>query len=481
MESAGTVQRAWGEFHRGAFRTAECMLSELPEDVESVRLRLWIALRLGDTEAKLRHGAWLAEHGGAELSAVGRAHENVARAALGMAPSPWIAAPSSWSSSEVAYANGLIAFMQGRKNDVRIELARAAARTAEQRVRRAQLRAWAEALTEDLERQATYLLHALSRAIAEEVDRGLVAIIAGSLALLVREMELGDLALHAEELLEAVEWPEDETIYRFYAQRALAWRKSLRGDWIPAMEALDSTLAIAPDPMRRALVFCDRARISYAVGERVGAASARLNAFAAFDDIDWTKAQHDEAMGVFGAMDVLGVDPHRAKILFDRASSISVSKMTGGAHGCRLQAFKAFALSALTDGEEAIEHAHDAYKLFKSLKYVHRAAHCALRAVELGGGARWRDRVERLIAPYPRSLTARAFERFNSPIRRIRGRRREVVDLLLPGNKTAREIGSILGIAESTVRVHIKQINRLLNVENRSQLVRLFLDPGSAA
>jgi len=42
-------------------------------------------------------------------------------------------------------------------------------------------------------------------------------------------------------------------------------------------------------------------------------------------------------------------------------------------------------------------------------------------------------------------------------------------------------MGSILGITESTVRVHIKQINRLLNVENRSQLVRLFLDPGSAA
>jgi DNA-binding CsgD family transcriptional regulator len=36
-------------------------------------------------------------------------------------------------------------------------------------------------------------------------------------------------------------------------------------------------------------------------------------------------------------------------------------------------------------------------------------------------------------------------------------------------------------MAEGTVRVHIKHMNKILNVENRSQLVRLFLESGSAA
>ncbi|MGC2130947.1 MAG: LuxR C-terminal-related transcriptional regulator, partial [Candidatus Aquilonibacter sp.] len=142
---------------------------------------------------------------------------------------------------------------------------------------------------------------------------------------------------------------------------------------------------------------------------------------------------------------------------------------------------KTFALSHLSDGEEALQHAQSAYKMFKEMKYTHRATSCALRAVELGGGARWRERVERLVAAYPRSLAARQYERMTAPIARVRGRMREVAELLVSSNKTAREIGEALGMAEGTVRVHIKHMNKILNVESRSELVRLFLESSSAA
>ncbi|MGD0969538.1 MAG: LuxR C-terminal-related transcriptional regulator, partial [Candidatus Aquilonibacter sp.] len=278
-----------------------------------------------------------------------------------------------------------------------------------------------------------------------------------------------------------VAWPRERVTARFYTQRALAWQKSLRGNWIPAMQLLDGAFALAPDTMRRGIVFADRARISTAIGEYVSAASSRANAIECFSQVDWTRAHSEEPVGLFGAMDVLGSDHEQAFALFGSANSNSVSKLLAMGHGRRLDAFKRFALSHLTEGEEALGHAQVAYKMFKELKYVHRATSCALRAVELGGGARWRERVERLVAAYPRSLAARQYERMTAPVARVRGRMREVADLLVSSNMTARQIGETLGMAEGTVRVHIKHMNKILNVENRSQLVRLFLESGSAA
>jgi len=313
------------------------------------------------------------------------------------------------------------------------------------------------------------------------MDCVLIVRIAEMLAPLVREVELGELGVRAEELLERVVWPQEETAARFYAQRALAWRKAIRGDWIPAMHSLDAALALAPDATRRGLIFADRSRISLAAGEPISAKSSCANALDCFAEIDWSGLPREEATIVFGAMDVLRASRERASGLFEQAAGVSLSKMAAMGHGRRLEAFKMFALSHLTEGDESLQHAQSAYKMFKEMKYIHRAMSCALRAVELGGGARWRERVERLVAVYPRSLAAREYERLTSPVARVRGRMREVAELLVTSNKTAREIGEALGMAEGTVRVHIKHMNKILNVESRSELVRLFIESSSAA
>ena len=122
---------------------------------------------------------------------------------------------------------------------------------------------------------------------------------------------------------------------RFYAQRALAWQKASRGDWIPAMHLLDSAFAFAPDAMRRGLIFADRARISMAIGERISAASSCANAFECFSEIEWSGAPREEAMGVFAAMDVMSADRERALTLFQSASAARVSRLIGGGHGRR--------------------------------------------------------------------------------------------------------------------------------------------------
>jgi DNA-binding CsgD family transcriptional regulator len=481
MGSRVEVTRAWDLFHLGCFAEAESLLSPYPNDPEAVRVLLWIAIRRSDTDAKRRLGAWLADHGADQLAAVGRAHENVALATLNLPLRNWQTPTSKWAQAEIAYARALIAFIEDKPERVRDELTKALPQIPEQRVRYAALRAWIDGLFEQFERQATHLLHALSLAIDQNVDRALIGSIADALAPLAREIELGELGLRAESLLQKIAWPEEHTTARFYSQRALAWQKALRGDWIPAMHLLDGAFAFAPDAMRRGLVFADRARISSAIGERVSAASSRANAFECFSEIEWGRALGEEAMGVFAAMDVMRDDPDQARALFDRADASQTSKLHTASHGRRIEAFRIFALSHLTDGDEALKHAQNAYKVFKELKYTHRATSCALRAIEVGGGARWRERVERLVAAYPRSLAAREYEHMTAPIARVRGRMREVAELLVSSNMTARQIGETLGMAEGTVRVHIKHMNKILNVENRSQLVRLFLESGSAA
>ncbi|MGB6984559.1 MAG: LuxR C-terminal-related transcriptional regulator [Candidatus Aquilonibacter sp.] len=481
MDSRVEIARAWDLFHLGSFSEAEAAVSSFPDEPEAIRLRLWVSMRRGDQVEVCRLGAWLAENGGEKFAAVGRAQQNIALATLRRPLENWLTATSRWAQAEVAYGRALVAFMEGPPDQVRAELARALPQTIEQRVRYATLRAWIYGLYEQFEKQATHLLHALSLALEGGADRSLTATIAGALALLMREIELGELAIRADTLLETVVWPLDRTMARFYAQRAIAWRKALHGGWIPAMHLLDGALSLAPDCARRGIVFADRSRVSDAVGESVAAASSRANAFDCFAEIDWSRDVIDEATGLFAAMDVLRADQQRAQELFMRADAAGVSKMSSFARGRRLKAFREFALSHLTNGDEALQHAAAAYKIFKELKYTHRATSCALRAVELGGGARWRERVERMIAEYPHSLAAKEYERLTSPVARIRGRMREVAELLVSSNKTAREIGETLGMAEGTVRVHIKHMNKILNVQNRSQLVRLFMEASSAA
>jgi DNA-binding CsgD family transcriptional regulator len=480
MISRGEITRAWGLFHIGALAEVESLLFSRT-DADATFIRLWVALRRGDVEGKRTLGSLLANSGDQKLAAIGRAHENVALATLREPLQPWLIPNGRIAQAEVAYARALIAFTQDAPENVREELSKALPQTADQRVRYAQLRAWIYGLREHFENQATHLLHALSLALKENVDRSLVARIADAIAPLVREVDLGELGPRAEQLLEAIDWPIEPVRGHFFTQRALAWRKALQGAWIPAMHLLDGSLALAPDQLHRGLVFADRSRVSRTTGEDISSASSRANAFDCFEAVNWADARSDESVGLFASIDVLSPELERARALFDRADAVVVSGLIGSGHGRRLSAFREFALSHLTDGDEALQHAQAAYKTFKELKYIHRATSCALRAVELGGGARWRERVERLIADYPRSLAAKEYERLTSPMSRIRGRRREVAELLVASNKTAREIGAALGMAEGTVRVHIKHINKILNIESRSQLVRLFLESTSAA
>jgi DNA-binding CsgD family transcriptional regulator len=481
MDSRVEIARGWDLFRLGALAEAESLITPLENDPEALRLLLWIAIRRNNASKKQYYGERLARCDRPELAVVGRAHENVARVTQGVDPNPWLAGTSPWSLAEIAYTRALIAYIRDEREKVSAHLSSALPQIAEQRARYSQLRAFSKASADDFEGYGTLLLHALTRALEGNVDRTLTAIIAGSLALIIREVELREVATRADELLARVEWPIDPSSHRFYARWATAWRKATMGEWIAAMDLLSTAITIAPDPMRQALVYADCARISRILPENVSAAASRSLAFECIETIDWSSARGDDAICALSLMDVLSLDAERARRLFDSISSAPVSKLFGGGHGRRYDAFRAFALTHLNKGEDALQYAQTAYSLFKGMRHLHRAADCALRAVEAGGGARWRSRVEKLTASYPRCLAARRFEHVNAPISRIQGRRREVMEALVSSNNTAREIGAELGMKPSTVRDHIRHIYKTLAIENRSQLVRLYLEAYPAA
>ncbi len=257
--------------------------------------------------------------------------------------------------------------------------------------------------------------------------------------------------------------------------------RAVRGEWISALHLLDATLAVAPDDMRRGLIFVDRARIHHAANEESAAAASRQSALSCFERVDWSRALRDEAMGIFGAMDVLVLEPDRARALFEAAVRVRVSVEIGGGHGKRLHAFRLYAESYLAGGDFAFKSAQEAYRAFKSVKYLGRSASCALRIVELGGGARWRSRVERFIERYPHSLVARQYARINSPLATLPHRTYQVARLLASTNQSTKEIATALGMAEATVRVHVRTLHHRLNIRNRSDLVRLFMRSTPAA
>ncbi len=121
----------------------------------------------------------------------------------------WLPATSDGRRAEVAYARALVAFVEGAPDGVRDGARAGLPQTAEQRVRYATLRAWVYGLHEQFEKQAHICFTRFHLRSTDDVDSGLQANVAGTLAPLVRELELGELGDRAETLLESVVWPQD--------------------------------------------------------------------------------------------------------------------------------------------------------------------------------------------------------------------------------------------------------------------------------
>ena len=458
-------------FHRGDYAGSLALIGDQPKTSSDARVLLDIGLRRRDFKLVYQAAEYLRELGNKDEREVGRAYAAYARRALGYAASRLVAAVSDRRcASDIAYVNALVAWMGGDYSQARSYLRSTLPATAEQRVKYMALQSW---LGVSLERQAHLLLGALTQALTADVDVGLIGNIAHPLAVLVRELELGDLAARAEELLRGIQWGPEATADRFYAERALGWNAAMHGDYIDGLQRVDRAAYLAPEPAQRALVAIDRMRICQMAGDATNVHVAASIAFLHFEEIAWDNPEiNDEPFGLYGAADVLApVDRERTLRLLHQADCATPTLALGAAHAAQLEALRNLAHAFVsTDERRALTLARQAYRTFHAIGYAYRAATAALRAYDMSGVKHWLDKAAAYAERYPRSVFARAVVGRTSALRHVTPRRRELLEAIA-ANLTNKEIADRLAISENTVKEHIRMLHHLFGVKRRSELI----------
>ncbi len=479
MQRPSLVEDALAAFQSGEYTKALGLLASCHPCGARADVLLRIALRQRDYDrvwAAARELRDLAAS--ADQRAIGEAQmffADVARNRTTAAFPETIHAATAVGGAEVALVRAMVEWMRGSTN-IRGLFPENPPQTLDQKVRRVALEAWCAASRGDLQRQAELLLNALTRACQGNLDIGGIMLLAHPLAVLLREIELGEIGSYAEDVLRKVPWGRISLQDRYYGERAFAWRRALDGEYIAALTHLDAAMASAPDDLCRGVSHIDAARIALASDAHLHAEAAVELAFTAFERFDWEHASHEEPLGLFGAMDVLSRDRERAERLFQRAQQVMPTTALGVAHGPRLQAYRAFAEAMIAQSSEtALERSKEAYRLFRRCGYVFRAASTALRAFEACGDRKWLERVGVVTDRYPRSLFALAYRRYAELPPGLTERRLQVLRGVCAG-KTSEQVATDLGLSESTVRKHIGDLHRILGVTRRAELVRRALE-----
>jgi len=474
MERPSLVEDALNAFQHGHYQTAKDILLGCQRCAACSEVLLLIGLRLRDYDLVWRAAVDLRETGETpDQRAIGEARMFYADVARNRTAEPFSQTTrprTAVGKSEIALIHASIEWMRG-STDIKTLLSENPPQTLDQKIRRISIEAWIAELRGDIRRHAELLLNALSRALTGGLDAGAIMVLAHPVAALFREIDFGELAPHAEAILKKVPWGSVSTHDRFYGERAFAWRRALDGDFISALKHLDTAMLAAPDDLCRALSHIDSARIAVASNSHVHAQASIALAFAAFERVEWTAATHEEPLGLYGSLDILSVEPERARLLLDRAVAAVPTAALGIAHGSRLTAYRTFAEAAVaTSPEEAYIKANAAYRLFIKCGYVFRASSAAVLAFEASGQRKWLERASELVTPYPRSILAMSLRQHAERPHGLTERRLQVLRGLCQG-KTSQQVADSLCLSESTVRKHIGDLHRILGVTRRAELV----------
>ena len=229
MQSRVEIARAWDLFHLGAFpKPRRCFLAHVTDDPEAAHVRLWIAIRRDDYRVEARRlGAWLAQHGRREpCRRWARARKSPLLPRCDLPLEEWLPATSNGLKPKSRMRARSSLSCKAPLTACETELAQALPQTASSAFATPHFARGSTDYTNSLKSKRHICFTRFHLRSTVDVDRGLQATIAGTLAPLVRELELGELGDRAEQLLESVVWPQERTMSRFYTQRALAWRKA---------------------------------------------------------------------------------------------------------------------------------------------------------------------------------------------------------------------------------------------------------------
>ncbi len=332
-----------------------------------------------------------------------------------------------------------------------------------------------------VEKQVSELEAALDELdVAPERDEFYRANALLTLALLGRELNLPESRARVRSIYDSMLWNNGIALHRFQVTRFLATYDALEGNELGAFGRLRTAMQQAPTDYWRVFCLLDRARLAKQTGERAFALDLLLEADELAMGLQWGTTEDEERAALLVAAELFSdVDPSVSQryLALSRSLTSKVSALLVYGSDPRVRAFEAYSAGVtqlnLGDRAAAATLLLEAWSIFNDFHYGWRAALCALGLFEATREARWLERADRCISPWPRSWIARLIA---STIAATRSRielpavQRQVLELLRSGKRNA-EIAAILGRSPHTVRNHIAQLFKAYGVTTRAALV----------
>ncbi len=334
--------------------------------------------------------------------------------------------------------------------------------------------------------QATHQIEAIERLCSNpEIDIGMVAAAAHSLAALAREVSLPEAAPLLSRLERELAWTDDLGFYRFQVARALAWTAAVNGEYIAAFRRLNRAERLVDSEIAGIWSHIDRCKVAFISGQHHVANAELDDAIELISQHDWSHMVGDEAVALIMAAELLAQRcPMQALELTDRAEQLHKFMLRNMAvvHEQRFEALVSFsratAYQAMGNDGEAQRYGESAFTIFAHIEHNWRAAQAALLLYNITHEQKWLQQAEEHCKDYPRSFVATRVQASAKRVGALVGlteRQVEIVAQLKEG-KRIEEVGQDLGISPNTVRIHIGKIHRALGVKSRAQLLAKLTD-----
>lgn len=391
---------------------------------------------------------------------------------------------------DAVHYRGLIAWMQLDYAEAeKAATAQLVSPDANHRARARILLSWVAVRRGEILRQVDELQKALDEIDAAEVpDQYQRATALYTLALLCRELPLGEIGERVRSIYDGLPWSSGIRLEQFQVTRYLAAGDELEGNELAAFAGFRKAARLAPSEHWSVMCYLDRALLARNTGEVAFATEQLQEAHEVAQRVSWNETTGEERSALLVLAQLFAhEDPAIAEQYLARFRTLSSSVIPLLSYGTdpRVKGFESYTQGVswirIGDVDEGRAALMQAWSVFEDFNYGWRAALCALALYRATQDRRWIDRAERKIEPWPNSWMARRiFEATQSStlrLDRVPPAKRQVLELVRAGRRNS-EIASILGRSPNTVRNQLSELFQSFNVKTRAELVAALARPG---
>jgi DNA-binding CsgD family transcriptional regulator/tetratricopeptide (TPR) repeat protein len=386
---------------------------------------------------------------------------------------------------DAVYYRSVIAWMQHDYPTAEKEtLPQLKSKDANNRARAHVLLSWIALRRAEVLRQVDELQKALDELdLAERPDQYYRANALFTLALLCRELPLGEVAERVRGIYDTLPWTSGLTLERFQVTRFLAAINELSGNELAAFAGFKAAARLAPSEHWSVLCLTDRALLARNTGEIAFAAELLQEAHELAQRLSWNVSGEERSALLVLAELFSDEDPGIAEQYLARFRSLTASVIPLLSYGTdpRIRGLELYSqglawlrLGDVGEGKAALS---EAWAIYEDFDYGWRAALCALHLYETTRDRRWLQRAARKIASWPDSWIARRITEVTNAscasLELVPPAKRDVLELVRAGRRNS-EIASVLGRSPNTIRNQISQLFQTFNVKSRAELVSIL-------